>query len=373
MDPIDLRSDTVTRPTEGMRRAMATAEVGDDQYGEDPSVRALEEAVAGLLGQEAAVFTPTGIMATQILLRALVPPGSEVVCEANAHVVAYEAGAAAINAQVQFRTVTGDQGRLAPQQVRGALRPVGFPNTEVGAISVEETTNRGGGAVHGLERLRALRAVADGRGVPLHGDGARLWNALAATGEDPAAVGGSCTALSVCLSKGLGAPVGSLAVGPAAVIADARVWRRRFGGAMRRSGQREAPRHWANPSSRQPRSKRGGLSARRSFVLQDATPPRRVDGRQTRRSPGTSLPTLNGQSGAADESLESDVILTSLYSHPSAPTRVLACTHGWIWAKNTTKGQEETPSSSMAMISPDPNNCPEASSPVPSARHPGSR
>ena len=236
MDPIDLRSDTVTRPTEGMRRAMATAEVGDDQYGEDPSVRALEEAVAGLLGQEAAVFTPTGIMATQILLRALVPPGSEVVCEANAHVVAYEAGAAAINAQVQFRTVTGDQGRLAPQQVRGALRPVGFPNTEVGAISVEETTNRGGGAVHGLERLRALRAVADGRGVPLHGDGARLWNALAATGEDPAAVGGSCTALSVCLSKGLGAPVGSLAVGPAAVIADARVWRRRFGGAMRQAG-----------------------------------------------------------------------------------------------------------------------------------------
>ncbi len=234
--PVDLRSDTVTRPGSGMRQAMATAEVGDDQYGEDPTVRALEEEVAGLLGHEAALLTPTGIMATQVLLRALVPPGSEVVCEADAHVVAYEAGAAAINAQVQFRTVTGDRGRLDADRVRDALRPVGFPNTEVGAISVEETTNRGGGAVHGLALLTALRAVADDRGIPLHGDGARLWNALAATGEDPAAVGGSCTALSVCLSKGLGAPVGSLAVGPAEVIADARLWRRRFGGAMRQAG-----------------------------------------------------------------------------------------------------------------------------------------
>ncbi|MFP4148859.1 MAG: threonine aldolase family protein [Nitriliruptoraceae bacterium] len=233
---IDLRSDTVTRPTAGMRAAIAAAEVGDDQYGEDPSVRALEEEVADLLGHGAAVLTPTGIMATQILLRALVAPGAEVVCEADAHLVAYEAGAAAINAQVQFRTVTGERGRLDADRVRAALRPVGFPNTEVGAISVEETTNRGGGAVHGLARLRRLRAVADERGVPLHGDGARLWNALAATGEDPAEVGGCFTALSVCLSKGLGAPVGSLAVGPVAVIDEARRWRRRFGGAMRQAG-----------------------------------------------------------------------------------------------------------------------------------------
>jgi threonine aldolase len=159
-----------------------------------------------------------------------------VVCEAGAHVVAYESGAAAINAQVQFRTVEGDRGRLDADRVRASLRPVGFPNTEVGAISAEETTNRGGGAVHGLARLQSLRALADERGIPLHGDGARLWNALAATGEDPAAVGVSFTALSVCLSKGLGAPVGSLAVGPAEVIAAARRWRRRFGGAMRQAG-----------------------------------------------------------------------------------------------------------------------------------------
>ncbi|MEX1178840.1 MAG: GntG family PLP-dependent aldolase [Nitriliruptor sp.] len=233
---IDLRSDTVTRPTEGMRRAIAAAEVGDDVYGEDPTVRALEEEVAARFGREAAVFTPSGLMATQVLLRALTTPGSEVVCESDAHVVAYEAGAAAINAQVQFRTVDGVRGRLEPDQVRSALRPASFPYTEVAAISVEETTNRGGGAIHGLARLRELRAVADERGLALHGDGARLWHALVATGDDPVEIGRTFTAFSVCLSKGLGAPVGSLAVGDAAVIEVARAWRRRFGGAMRQAG-----------------------------------------------------------------------------------------------------------------------------------------
>jgi threonine aldolase len=233
---VDLRSDTVTRPTPGMRRAIADADVGDDVYGEDPTVRALEERVADLFGREAAVLTPSGVMATQVLLRALTTPGSEVVCESDAHVVAYEAGAAAINAQVQFRTVDGDRGRLDAASVRAALRPAAFPYTEVAAISVEETTNRGGGAIHGLERLRALRAVADERGLALHGDGARIWHALAATGEDPVEVGRTFTAFSVCLSKALGSPVGSLAVGDADVIAVARTWRRRFGGAMRQAG-----------------------------------------------------------------------------------------------------------------------------------------
>jgi threonine aldolase len=233
---VDLRSDTVTAPTPAMRRAMAEAEVGDDVYGEDPTVHALEEAVADRFGREAAVLTPSGIMATQVLLRALTTPGSEVVCESDAHIVAYEAGAAAINAQVQFRTVDGDRGRLAPDVVRAALRPPTFPYTEVAAISVEETTNRGGGAVHGLARLRELRAVADDRGLALHGDGARLWHALVATGDDPVEVGRTFTAFSVCLSKGLGAPVGSLAVGDADVIEVARAWRRRFGGAMRQAG-----------------------------------------------------------------------------------------------------------------------------------------
>ena len=234
--PIDLRSDTVTRPTAAVRRAIADAVVGDDVYGEDPTVEALQEEVAGHFGREAALFVPSGVMGTQVLLRVLTRPGTEVVCESDAHVVAYEAGAAAINAQVQFRTVDGDRGRLDAERVRAALRPAAFPYTEVAAISVEETTNRGGGAVHGASRLRELRALADERGLALHGDGARLWNALVATGEDPATVGRTFTAFTVCLSKGLGAPVGSLAIGDRAVIDEARHWRRRFGGAMRQVG-----------------------------------------------------------------------------------------------------------------------------------------
>ena len=233
---VDLRSDTVTRPTPGMRAAIAAAEVGDDVYGEDPTVLALEEEVADRFGREAAVLVPSGLMATQVLLRVLTRPGTELVCESDAHVVAYEVGAAAINAQVQTRTVDGDRGRLDADRVRAALRPASFPYTEVAAISVEETTNRGGGAVHGLARLRALRELADERGVALHGDGARLFNALVATGEPAAQVAATFTAFSVCLSKGLGAPVGSLAVGDAAAIEEARIGRRRFGGAMRQAG-----------------------------------------------------------------------------------------------------------------------------------------
>lgn len=233
---IDLRSDTVTRPTDGMRRAMAAAEVGDDVYREDPEVEALQEEVADRFGREAALFVPSGIMASLVLLRSLVPPGSEVVCESDAHLVAYEAGASAINAGLQFRTVDGERGRLDAERVRPRLRPATFPYTGLGAISVEETTNRGGGAIHGLDRLRALRALADERGVPFHGDGARLFNAIVATGVDPRDYGALFTGFSFCLSKGLGAPVGSMAVGDADMIEMAREWRRRFGGAMRQVG-----------------------------------------------------------------------------------------------------------------------------------------
>jgi threonine aldolase len=235
-DLIDLRSDTVTRPTLGMRRAMADAEVGDDVYREDPEVEALQDEVAERFGREAALFVPSGVMATQIWMRVLARPGTEVVCESDAHIVAYEAGAAAINAQVQFRTVDGDRGRLDADRVRAALRPPTFPYTEVAVLSAEETTNRGGGAVHGLERLRALRALADERGLAFHGDGARIFNALVATGADAVEVGQVFTGFSFCLSKALGAPVGSLVVGDADAIEEGRTWRRRFGGAMRQVG-----------------------------------------------------------------------------------------------------------------------------------------
>ena len=233
---IDLRSDTLTTPTAAMRRAMADAEVGDDVYGEDPTVRALEERAAAYFGREAAVFTPSGIMATMVLMRTLTRPGTEVICESDAHVVAYEEGAVALSSGVQFRTVDGDLGRLDVERVRAAFRPVSFPYTALTAISVEETTNRWGGTYPGLQRLQELRDLADERSVALHGDGARLFNALVATGDDPVAVGRTFTAFSVCLSKGLGAPVGSLAIGDTEVIEEARSWRRRLGGAMRQVG-----------------------------------------------------------------------------------------------------------------------------------------
>ncbi len=233
---IDLRSDTVTRPTTGMRAAMADAEVGDDVYGEDPTVLRLEEEVAARFGRDAAMFTPSGIMATQTLLATLCPRGTEVICESDAHVVAYEVGAAAILAGVQFRTVDGESGRLDVDRVGRALRPTSFPYTHLGAISVEETTNRGGGAFHGVDQLRDLRRVADERGVPLHGDGARIFNAIVAGGGTEAAYGQVFSAFSFCLSKGLGAPIGSVVVGDAEVVDEARVWRRRLGGAMRQVG-----------------------------------------------------------------------------------------------------------------------------------------
>ncbi len=235
-DVIDLRSDTITRPTDGMRRAMAAAEVGDDVYGEDPTINALEEEVADRFGRDAAMLTPTGIMASQTLLATLCPRGSELICESNSHLVAYEMGAAALVAAVQFRTVDGESGRLDAAMVEGALRPDGFPYTPLGMISVEETTNRGGGAVHGVDALRDIRAIADDRGVPLHGDGARLFNAIVAGGGDERAYGEALSAFSFCLSKGLGAPVGSMVVADTDVIEEARLWRRRLGGAMRQAG-----------------------------------------------------------------------------------------------------------------------------------------
>jgi threonine aldolase len=233
---IDLRSDTVTRPTAEVRRAMAAADVGDDVYREDPEVNALQEEVADRFDREAALFVPSGVMATQVLLRTLTEPGTEVICEADAHLVAYEAGAVAMHAGVQFQTLPGERGMLDVDRVAPRLRPPFFPYTATTAISVEETTNRGGGAIHGLERLRALRALADERDLVLHGDGARIFHAIVATEVDPAAYGAVFTGFSFCLSKGLGAPVGSMVVGDADVIEECRSWRHRLGGQMRQVG-----------------------------------------------------------------------------------------------------------------------------------------
>ena len=234
---IDLRSDTVTRPTEAMRRAMAGAEVGDDVYGEDPTVRALEERVAGMLGHEAALFTPTGSMANVLAVRSLVAPGQEVLCEASAHIARAELGAHGAVSGVTMRTWIQPDGHLPQPVIEQLFAPdMGPFFVPTAAVSVENTHNFAGGAVVPLEELRALRAWADTTGTRLHLDGARLWNAHVATGVPLDEYGAVADVLAVCLSKGLGAPVGSLMVGSAAAITEARVWRKRLGGGMRQVG-----------------------------------------------------------------------------------------------------------------------------------------
>jgi len=233
---IDLRSDTVTRPTAAMRRAMADAEVGDDVYGEDPTVNHLQERAAAVFGKEAALLCPSGVMCNQVWLRTLGRPGTEVVVEADAHVVNYEAGAGALLAGVQFRTVQGRLGLLSATAVAAAIRPDSYPLTPTSLVWIEHTHNRGGGTCYALEGLRELRAVTTEAGVPLYMDGARVFNAAVATGVPPTTIGAQVDALSFCLSKGLAAPVGSVMVGSADAIAEASLWRRRYGGAMRQAG-----------------------------------------------------------------------------------------------------------------------------------------
>jgi threonine aldolase len=231
---VDLRSDTLTRPTAGMRAAMAAAEVGDDVYGEDPSVNALEARLAELFGHEAAVFVPTGTMGNQICLRLVVPPAGELLCDADAHVVTYEHGGAAQHGAIQSRTVAG--GLLTPEAVAAELRPAGWGTVPTAAVSVEQTHNRGGGAVHSLETLQELRRLTRDAGARLHCDGARIWNAHVATGVALSTYGALFDTLSVCLSKGLGAPVGSVVVTSAELAEQARVLRKRLGGGMRQAG-----------------------------------------------------------------------------------------------------------------------------------------
>jgi threonine aldolase len=235
--PVDLRSDTVTRPTEAMRAAMARAEVGDDVYGEDPTVRVLEERVAALLGHEAALFTPTGSLANVLAVRSLVAPGQEVLCEASAHIARAELGAHGAVAGVTMRTWTHPRGGVDLAWLRAHHAPdMGPFFVPTAAVAVENTHNFAGGTLVPVEDLRALRAWADGVGTAVHLDGARLWNAHVATGVPLAEYGRLADVAAVCLSKGLGAPVGSLVVGSAEAVAEARVWRKRYGGGMRQVG-----------------------------------------------------------------------------------------------------------------------------------------
>lgn len=234
---IDLRSDTLTRPTDAMREAMARAEVGDDVYGEDPTVRELEERVAGLFGHEAALFTPTGSMANVLAVRTVVAPGQEVLCESAAHIARAELGAHGAYSGVTMRTWHHPRGQVDLPLVETLFAPdLGPFFVPTAAISVENTHNFAGGAVLPLADLQALRDFAHRNGAAVHLDGARIWNAHVATGVPLVEYGAIADVLAVCLSKGLGAPIGSLVVGSASAIAETRIWRKRMGGGMRQVG-----------------------------------------------------------------------------------------------------------------------------------------
>jgi threonine aldolase len=233
---VDLRSDTVTRPTPEMRRAMADAEVGDDLYGEDPTVNRLEEEFAARVGKEAALFVPSGTMGNQVALRALTRPGTVVIAGRRQHVVLYENGAAARNAGVQFHVVDDADGTIDPAAVTWAVEAAHHHHPVPSLVCVENTHMPADGAPWPLERLRAVGEAAAAAGLPVHLDGARLFNAEVATGVPAADLSTPATTVMCCLSKGLCAPVGSLVAGPVDVIARARVERAGLGGQMRQAG-----------------------------------------------------------------------------------------------------------------------------------------
>lgn len=233
---IDLRSDTVTKPTAAMREAMVRAEVGDDVFGDDPTVKALESQTAELLGKEAALFVPSGTMANQLAIRSHTEPGDEILVEANAHIYYYEGGGPAALSGVMCRCINGQRGIFTGADVEAALRPADphFPRTRL--VCLENTHNRGGGKIWSIGQVQEVAAAARKHGLQLHLDGARLWNASVAAGIPERDYAAYFDTVSVCFSKGLGAPVGSALAGPKAFIERARRFRKMFGGGMRQAG-----------------------------------------------------------------------------------------------------------------------------------------
>ena len=236
MPTIDLRSDTVTKPTPAMREAMARAEVGDDVYGEDPTVNRLEAVAAELLGKEAALFVPTGVMGNQLAIRLHTRPGDEVIVESSSHLIRYEGGSASSLSGVQLCCVTGDRGRLSPESVEAAIRPKDLHNPPTTLVCLEQTHNAGGGSIYPLETIHRITEVVRTHGLALHLDGARLFNAVVKTGVSAADYARPFDTVSFCLSKGLGAPVGSMVVSDAARVRKLRRLRKVFGGGMRQVG-----------------------------------------------------------------------------------------------------------------------------------------
>lgn len=243
---VDLRSDTVTKPSAGMREMMSSAEVGDDVYSEDPTVNSLENRVAKLFGKEAALFCPTGSMANQLSIRILVAPGEELITETNSHIVRAELGAGAVFSGITTRTWLADRGLLNADEPLNIAKPDSGPYlVSTTAIAVENTHNFGGGTVQPISEIKKLRQESQKLGISLHLDGARIWNAHVSSGVELVEYGKYFDTISVCFSKGLGAPVGSIMISDKERIGKARQWRKRYGGGMRQVGVLASACHYA--------------------------------------------------------------------------------------------------------------------------------
>ena len=233
---IDFRSDTVTLPTPAMLAYMQAAPVGDDVFGEDPSINALEAKTAGLFGMEAGLFCPSGTMTNQLAIKTHTQAGDEVICEELSHIYQYEGGGIASNSGASVKLLRGNRGRITAEQVLAAIHPEDVHKPISKLVSLENTCNRGGGACYDFSEIEAIQKVAKSNGLGLHLDGARIFNALVQKKEDPTQYGKVFDSISICLSKGLGAPVGSVLLGAAPFIKKARRWRKVFGGGMRQAG-----------------------------------------------------------------------------------------------------------------------------------------
>ena len=236
---VDLRSDTVTQPTPPMREAMAAAVVGDDVLGDDPTVIELQNRIAEMLGKEAALFVPSGTMSNAVAIKSQTKPGDEIVTHRKSHIYMYEAGGYAVLAGCSISLVEGERGQMSPEDVQRAIRKVAGSDShypECTLICVENTANVGGGSIYDQKTLDAICEVAHKNDCRAHMDGARMFNAIVASGTDPARMVRDFDTISICLSKGLGAPIGSVLVGDAATITEAHRWRKMFGGGMRQSG-----------------------------------------------------------------------------------------------------------------------------------------
>jgi threonine aldolase len=234
--PIDLRSDTVTRPTPAMRKAIADAPVGDDVFGEDPTANQLQERVAEILGKEAALFVPSGTMGNQVCIAAQTSPGDEVLLDENAHIMNFEGGAPALLSGVQLKPLPGIRGQITPEQVASAVRGGASHYPQTTMVALENTHNRAGGAVYEVSDLMRIRETAKRHHLVVHLDGARIWNAAVASGKSEADIAACADTVSCCFSKGLGAPVGSAVAGSADFIKRAHRFRKLFGGGMRQMG-----------------------------------------------------------------------------------------------------------------------------------------